>query len=110
MNFKRVKISTTVPVKDADRLRKALGEAGAGKMGAYSFCSFSVTGTGRFKPAEGAHPYIGEVNKLEAVEEEQVEVVCGRNVAKQVITALRAAHPYEEVIVEIIPLLEEEML
>lgn len=110
MDFTRVKISTTVPLENADQLRDALGKAGAGVIGEYSFCSFSVTGKGRFKPSENADPHIGEANKLEVVEEEQIEVVCGRAIAKQVIAALKAAHPYEEVIVDITPLIDEEML
>jgi len=110
MDFRRVKISTTVPLENADQLREALGKAGAGQVGEYSFCSFSVTGKGRFKPNENANPHIGEVNKLEVVEEEQIEVICDRANAKQTIAALKAAHPYEEVIIEITPLIDEEML
>jgi hypothetical protein len=110
MNFKRVKISTTVPIENADQLRDALGKAGAGNIGEYSFCSFSVTGKGRFMPSENANPHIGEANKLETVEEEQVEVACDRTIAKHVIAALKSAHPYEEVIIDITPLIDEEML
>lgn len=110
MDFTRIKISTTVPLENADQLRQALGEAGAGQFGEYSFCSFTVTGKGRFKPSENANPHIGEANKLEAVEEEQIEVVCDRAIAKQVIAALKSAHPYEEVIIEITPLIDEETL
>lgn len=110
MDFKRVKISTTVPAKNADQLRQALGEAGAGSIGEYSFCSFTVTGKGRFKPSENANPHIGEANKLEVVEEEQIEVVCDRTLAKHVISALKSAHPYEEVIIDITPLIDQEML
>jgi len=110
MDFKRVKISTTVPIENADALRDALGKAGAGTFGEYTFCSFSSRGIGRFKPSENANPHIGKANKLEAVEEEQVEVICQREDAKQVIAALKAVHPYEEVIVEIVPLLDENQL
>jgi hypothetical protein len=110
MNFRRVKITTTVPPQNADAIREALGKAGAGIVGNYSFCSFSSLGKGRFKPNDQANPHIGQANKLETVEEEQIEVTCGRTIAKQVIAALKAAHPYEEVIVEITPLLTEEEL
>lgn len=110
MDFTRVKISTTVPLENANQLRQALGEAGAGQIGEYSFCSFSVTGKGRFKPGENADPHIGEPNKLETVEEEQIEVVCERAIAKQIIAALKAVHPYEEVIIDITPLIDEETL
>jgi hypothetical protein len=110
MDFKRVKISTTVPFTHADTVRDALGKAGAGHIGEYSFCSFSFNGEGRFMPSEAANPHIGEANKLEVVKEEYIEVVCGRPIARQVIQALKQAHPYEEVIVNIVPLIDEDQL
>lgn len=110
MDFKRVKISTTVPAENANQLRETLGKAGAGQVGEYSFCSFTVTGKGRFKPSENAHPHIGQANKLEVVDEEQIEVVCDRSISRQVIAALKAVHPYEEVIIDITPLIDEETL
>lgn len=61
-------------------------------------------------PSQNASPHIGEANKLEVVEEEQIEVVCDRAIARQVITALKSAHPYEEVIIDITPLIDEEIL
>jgi hypothetical protein len=110
MDFKRVKISSTVPLEYADKLRQALGEAGAGVFGEYTFCSFSSVGIGRFKPSDKANPHTGKRGELTAVEEEQIQVVCDRAAAKQVIAALKQAHPYEEVIIEIIPLVEEDAL
>lgn len=107
MNFNRVKITTTIPPKDADVLREALGRAGAGVIGEYSFCSFSVLGKGRFKASENADPHIGKPGEFEIVEEEQIEVTCDRDKAKQVVVALKQAHPYEEAIIEITPLLSE---
>ncbi|HEU5122084.1 MAG TPA: hypothetical protein VFT59_04510 [Candidatus Saccharimonadales bacterium] len=108
MNFTRVKIITTAPHEDADKIRQALGEAEAGTIGDYRYCSFSITGKGRFMPTEQADPHIGKANKLEVVEEEQIEVICEHNKVKQVIAALRSAHPYEEPVVDIVPLLNEE--
>jgi len=105
-----VKISTTVPQENADAIREALGRAGAGAIGNYSFCSFSVTGKGRFMPNSKANPHIGKENELEIVEEEQIEVVCERINAKSIIKALKKAHPYEEPIIDIFPLIEEEDL
>lgn len=110
MDFTRVKINTTVPHTHADIVRDALGKAGAGQIGEYSFCSFSVKGQGRFVPSDAAKPHIGEANKMEVVDEEHIEVVCNRSIAKQVIEALRQAHPYEEVVVDIVPLIEESQL
>jgi hypothetical protein len=110
VNFKQVKIITTAPHEDADKIRQAFGEAGAGSIGNYRYCSFSISGKGRFMPTEQANPHIGEANRLEIVDEEQIEVICERDKAKQVIAALRKAHPYEEPIVDIVPLLDEDDL
>jgi len=107
MDFKRVKITTTVPIENADALREALGKAGAGVLGDYSFCSFTVNGKGRFIPSGDANPHIGEANKLEVVEEEQISVNCDRQEAKRIVAALRLAHPYEEPLIDIVPLVDE---
>ena len=106
----RVKIVTFVPVENADAVRQALGEAGAGKLGEYSFCSYSVLGTGRFLPSERANPHIGKPGVLESVQEDRIEVTCERADAKNIIAAMKAAHPYEEVAFDVYPLLDENEL
>lgn len=105
-----VKIVVFVPKSHTNIVRQALGEAGAGKIGNYSHCSYSVNGVGRYKPLEGAHPAIGKVGKFEEVEEERIECVCERDKAKEVISAIRKVHPYEEVAFDIYPLISEEEL
>lgn len=105
-----VKIVSFVPLKNADQVRHALGEAGAGQIGEYSYCSYSVIGTGRFIPSDRANPHIGKAGKAEAVEEERIEVVCDRTIAKQVIAAMRLAHPYEEAAIDVYPLISEDEL
>lgn len=108
--MQRVKIVTFVPVDYADAVRDALGKAGAGHIGEYSFCSYSVVGTGRFMPSSNAHPHIGTPGQLEQVTEERIEVVCNKTDAKAVISALRKSHPYEEVAFDIYRLMNEEDL
>jgi hypothetical protein len=110
MEFTRVKIVTFAPIGNADAIRQALGEAGAGQIGEYSFCSYSSVGKGRFTPSEGAHPHIGEPGMQEIVEEERIEVVCNRERAKAVIGAMKKVHPYEEVAFDVYPLILEEQL
>lgn len=105
-----VKIVVFVPPENADALREALGEAGAGVIGEYTFCSFSSTGEGRYIPSANATPHIGIPGKPETVEEERIEVVCDRASAKAVIAAMRNAHPYEEVAFDIYPLIDESEL
>lgn len=93
---KRYKIVVYVPEDHADKLREAIGNAGAGKIGNYSHCSFTLKGIGRFKPEEGANPTIGFVGKAEEVLEDRIETVCSEEKLHNVLKAIRDAHPYEE--------------
>ncbi len=94
--MKKFKIVVYVPVESADALREAMGGAGAGQVGNYTHCTFSVRGIGRFIPTEGARPAIGEVDKPEVVEEERIEAVCSEEKLESVLKAIRDIHPYEE--------------
>jgi hypothetical protein len=85
-----------VPVEQAEQVRQAVVAAGAGAIGAYDSCTFSSPGEGRFRPLSGAHPAIGAVGRLEVVPEVRIESVYPRPLRRQVVEALRAAHPYEE--------------
>ena len=105
-----VKIVVFVPLTHTDIVRKVIGDAGGGVIGNYTYCSFSSRGVGRFNPQKGANPTIGEIGKLEEVEEERIEFVCPRDKAKQVIAAIKKVHPYEEVALDIYPLIKEEEL
>jgi hypothetical protein len=101
MPSKFVKIVVFVPVTDAERVREALGKAGAGNIGNYGYCSFSTKGTGRFLPGQGANPHVGTIGELEIVSEERIETICPREKLKSAIDAMKAAHPYEEVAFDI---------
>jgi hypothetical protein len=110
MEFTRVKIVTFTPTENADAIRKALGDASAGQLGEYSYCSFTSIGNGRYVPSGNANPHIGTPNVPETVEEERIEVICDRDKAKAAIAAMKQAHPYEEVAFDIYPLINEEQL
>ncbi len=101
---KRYKIVVYVPGPDADKLREAMGNAGAGIIGNYSHCTFTVKGTGRFRPLEGANPAIGEVGKLEEVAEDRIETVCEADKLAAVLKAIKDAHPYEEPATDVYPI------
>ena len=91
-----VAIETFVPETHAGKVRQSMGEAGAGRVGNYTQCSFSVKGVGRFRPERGAKPAIGKVGKLEEVKEERITMQCERRLINRVISAIKKAHPYEE--------------
>jgi dinuclear metal center YbgI/SA1388 family protein len=85
-----------VPADNTEALREALFAAGAGRIGDYSHCSWSITGTGQFLPGAGASPAIGTVGAVQRVEEDRVEVIAPASLRARVLAAMRAAHPYEE--------------
>lgn len=95
------KIITFVPIKEAQKVRDAMGDAGAGILGKYHHTSFSTRGTGRFTASEGAHPAIGKVDKPQEVEEEMIEVMCQKDKVKNVVAAIKRIHPYEEIPIEV---------
>jgi hypothetical protein len=99
-----VKLVVFVPESHADTVRQALGQAGAGRIGNYDFCSFSIKGIGRYKPLEGASPAIGNIGNFESVSEERIEVVCPRLILVNIIEAVKKVHPYEEVAFDVYPL------
>lgn len=95
------KLVTYVPHNQSDTLRKALFSAGAGDIGNYSQCSFNLEGYGTFKGNEASNPTIGEKNVLHKENETQIGVIFPKHLQKNVLKALKDAHPYEEIAYEI---------
>lgn len=89
------KIVVFVPEKDGEAVYRAMASAGAGVYGAYKGCAFLSPGEGRFLPAEGAHPAIGQVGTLEKVREARLEMLVEKSRTWAVLEAMRGAHPYE---------------
>lgn len=98
------KIIFFVPIKDAESVKNALFQVGAGELGAYSHCSFETRGIGQFLPKEGANPHIGSKGVIERVEELKVEILCPKELLPEAVKALKETHPYEVPAFEIIEL------
>lgn len=105
MQNELVKLVVYVPEMNASLVRDAMGNAGAGSVGDYSHCTFSIKGTGRFKPLAGSNPTIGQVGELTEVVEERIETICYKKDLKKIISAIKDIHPYEEVALDVYPLL-----
>jgi len=105
---KLVKLIVYVPVESERQVRLALGNAGAGKIGAYDYCAFVSKGTGHYRPLQGTTPYKGEIGRVEDTDECKIETVCLEKELPKILTALREAHPYEEVAYDIMPLLNDK--
>ncbi len=89
------KLITFIPANDVNKVAEALYAAGAGAIGNYSHCGYTTEGIGTFKPLKGSNPTLGKQGKLEKVHEIRLESVVPAGRIEAVISALRAAHPYE---------------
>ncbi|MGE4108826.1 MAG: Nif3-like dinuclear metal center hexameric protein [Bacteriovoracia bacterium] len=101
-----VKLSVFVPRTHLTKVRDAICEAGAGKIGNYDFCTFNVEGQGSFRGLTGSDPFLGKPGRLELAEEARLETVFPKGLQTEVLRALREAHPYEEVAYDLYPVLQ----
>ncbi len=108
--MERVYIVTTVPESHLEDVLDAISAAGGGIIGQYSHCAFTSPGVGRFKPSEAAAPHTGQKGIINAEDEWRIETFAPRTQAKAVVTAIRQAHPYEEAVIYVLPLLDEDNL
>lgn len=106
-NITKVKLEVSVPQNNVEDVRNSIFIEDAGIIGNYSHCSISTQCISTFMPNNNAKPYIGEINKLEYVFEEKLEILCDINKVKQVIKKIKEVHPYEEPVINIIPLINE---
>jgi dinuclear metal center YbgI/SA1388 family protein len=97
------KLVVFVPEENVDGVALALSEAGAGVIGDYTECTFRTRGTGTFRGGDESNPYLGESGRLEMVDEVRVETVVAGHLARRAAEAAAAAHPYEEVALDIYP-------
>jgi len=100
----KVEVWLTCPLNHADAVRMAIGDAGIGKIGNYSHCSFVTQGKGYFKPNSEANHHTGEAGKLEEVDEAVIEFVCEKDHLPLLKEILKTTHPYEEVALDVYPL------
>lgn len=99
-----VKLITFVPESHLAAVRDAVSREGAGEIGAYTHCSFSAPGIGTFLPGAEARPFSGKHGRVNEEPELRFETLVQKSILPRVLIALRAAHPYEEVAYDIVPL------
>jgi len=104
LSDKQIKLAVFVPVSHLNKVAEAIHQSGGGIIGEYSHCSFRTTGTGTFKGSDVSNPAIGNKGMVEFVEEVKLEVLVDDWKLNQVISAMKKAHPYEEVAYDIFPL------
>ena len=98
------KMVTYAPIANADTVKSALYAAGAGEIGKYSNCSYSLEGVGSFKAGNEANPTVGSIGEIHFEKETQINVIFSFEKEKDILKALFNSHPYEEVAYEILTL------
>ena len=102
-----LKLATFVPAAQAEMVRNALFNAGAGCIGNYDLCSFNIPGFGTFRAGEQTNPFAGNRNELHTEQEIRIETILPAQKKSSVLRALLAVHPYEEPAYDFYPLANE---
>ncbi len=103
-DFKYCKLEIFIPKSHFKVLCDKLKELDAGHIGNYSECLSYSEVTSRWKPLDGTNPYIGNVNKVSEERELKLEITCDRNDVRKIIKGIKSVHPYEEPVINVIPL------
>tara|TARA_R110002073_G_scaffold40547_5_gene115041 strand:+ start:143332 stop:144528 length:1197 start_codon:yes stop_codon:yes gene_type:complete len=96
------KLTTYVPNNDAEKVRKALFDAGAGAIGNYTDCSFNLQGQGTYRGNENSNPTIGKKGVFHTEGETFVSVLFEKHLERNILQTLFKNHPYEEVAYDIV--------
>jgi dinuclear metal center YbgI/SA1388 family protein len=101
-NEKLFLLYTYCPENSVDKVCEALWVAGSGNIGNYINCSFRINGDGTFKALENASPFVGKINELHTEKEVKIEMVFEKQFKSEIVSALKNAHPYEEIAYQIV--------
>lgn len=102
-----MQMAVYVPSAFAEAVKDALFQAGAGHIGFYDQCSFSIPGTGTFRPLAGSNPFSGSENMRENADEVMISSIFESAKKNTILSAVKNAHPYEEVAYQIYQLENE---
>ena len=105
MEFSFCKLEIFIPPSHLEPLRKALRRADAGHIGRYDSCLSYSPVTSCWRPLPGTAPYLGRVGELCTAPELKVEITCRVRDLERTVAAVKAVHPYEEPVINAIPLL-----
>lgn len=107
MDFKKVKIELYIPEEYRDKLREALNDIGVLGVGNYDNVMSVTKVTGYWRPLKNANPFDGEINKLSKASEDKIEFATDINNVENAVKVIKEVHPYEEPVINIIPLIND---
>jgi len=96
------KLTTFVPIENAEKLRDALFNAGAGNIGNYDRCSFNIEGEGTYRGNQNSNPAIGKKGENHTENETQISVIYESKNEATILASLQKNHPYEEISYDLI--------
>ncbi len=102
-NFTEVKLEIFTPKEHAFQIRDELAKIGVGVVGDYDHCMALMPVKGYFRPTDGATPFIGQTGEISEVDEYKIEINCQRALVEKALKVIRMTHPYEEPLINIIP-------
>ena len=104
--MEKCKLEIFIPKTHLKQLQTALQKVDAGHIGNYDSCLSYSEVTGTWRPLSGASPYSGRCNEISQEPELKVEVQIFAENLHKTISAIKEIHPYEEPVINIIPLLD----
>jgi len=103
-NLHEVKLEIFAPQEYVLKIREELAKTGVGQIGKYDHCVAVSPVQGYFRPIPGANPFDGEIGRISETVEYKIEVNCKKDLIEEAIKAVRKVHPYEEPLINIVPL------
>lgn len=103
------KLEIFIPDSHFQALRQALWSVDTGHIGRYDRCMSWSQVNSCWRPLDGTTPYNGTVGELCQAQELKVEVCCVAQRLQETLSAIKAAHPYEEPVINILPLVETSL-
>ena len=103
-DFPFCKLEIFIPESHFPQLQRALQSVDAGHIGNYDCCLSYSRVTGCWRPLEGTTPYLGSVGEISSEPELKVEAICRTPAVEETLAAIKAVHPYEEPVINVIPL------
>ena len=105
----QVKVVTFAPAPSVGSLVASLSAAGAGRIGDYEQCAFTVDGVGRYLAGPSTRPVVGQAGRANEEAEVRIEMVAPRRQSDAVVEALLANHPYEEAAFDLYPVVSNSI-
>lgn len=101
------KIETYVMPRDEHTLMAALNDADVLREGPYDYVYVSSEVTGHWRPLEGADPHSGDIGALSTERELKIEFRIRAEDLELTLSTIRANHPYEVPVINVIDLVEQ---